>query len=81
MSRGLLGNGKSSIPMAPGFGPCWIVNSSDPEMATGYEENFVLSLYEKCNLEIARPIHYGSWCGRTEFLSYQDLILAFKSVN
>jgi SAM-dependent methyltransferase len=77
-SKELLGAGKSSIQMAPGAGPCWMLDPSNPEMAVGYEEDFVLSLYSKHNLEINYPIQYGSWCGRTEFLSYQDLILAFK---
>ncbi len=80
-SRGLLEAGKSSIQMVSGSGPCWTVNSGDPEMATGYEEDFVRSLYDKYNLEIKHPIQYGSWCGRTDFLSYQDLILAFKPVG
>jgi len=40
---------------------------------------FVRALYDKYNLEIKEPIHYGGWCGRETFLSYQDLILAFKA--
>ena len=40
---------------------------------------FVRALYDKYNLEIKEPIHYGAWCGREKFLSYQDLIFAFKA--
>jgi len=62
-------------------GPCWFHNPGKPEMAIGYEEDFVLSLYARYNLEITNPIQYGSWCGRGEFLSYQDLVLAFKRLS
>jgi ubiquinone/menaquinone biosynthesis C-methylase UbiE len=81
MSKELLRAGKSSIQMTPGFGPCWMLDPSNPEMAIGYEEDFVLSLYGKYSLEIRQPIQYGSWCGRTDFLSYQDMILAFKPMS
>jgi hypothetical protein len=55
-----------------------VADAGDPEAVTGYEEDAVLALYDKYNLEIKKPIHYGAWCGREKFLSYQDLILAFK---
>ena len=48
------------------------------ERAVCYEEPYVLSLYEKYGLNINQPIHYGSWCGRQDFLSYDDLIVARK---
>lgn len=44
-----------------------------PEVAIGYDEAYVLRLYEKHGLTPA--LHYGSWCGRNSFLSYQDLVL------
>jgi len=77
-SRKLIESGRSSIPMSLLSGPCWTHNPDAPETATGYEEAFVVSLCAKYSLEIALPIQYGSWCGRSEFLSYQDLVLAFK---
>jgi SAM-dependent methyltransferase len=49
-----------------------------PEVAIGYEEEFVFGLYEKYGLKIKYPIHYGSWCGRHNFLSLQDIIVASK---
>lgn len=81
VSKSLLRAGKSSIALAPGVEPCWVADASAPEKAVGYEEDFILSLYDKHNLEITRPTQYGSWCGRETFLSYQDLILAFKPVG
>jgi ubiquinone/menaquinone biosynthesis C-methylase UbiE len=55
-----------------------IVNENIPEAAIAYEEKFIRKLYRKCGLNI-RSIYYGSWCGRKNFLSYQDIIIAFKN--
>ncbi len=49
-----------------------------PEAAVAYDENFIRGLHQKYGLKIAEPIRYGSWCGRKNFLSYQDLIIATK---
>lgn len=49
-----------------------------PEAAVAYHEKYIRELYEKNNLQISPPIHYGSWCGRKNFLSYQDIVVAVK---
>jgi hypothetical protein len=38
-----------------------------------------MELYEKCGLQVQEPIRYGSWCGRSQALDYQDIILASKT--
>jgi ubiquinone/menaquinone biosynthesis C-methylase UbiE len=48
-----------------------------PELAIAFDEKWVRGLYEKLGLTIQRVDH-GSWCGRADYLSYQDLILATK---
>jgi len=48
-----------------------------PELAIAFDEKWVTDLYEKLGLTIQRVDH-GSWCGRADYLSYQDLILATK---
>ncbi len=60
---------------------CLTPYESFPEAAIAYQENFVLKLFEKYNLKIDSPIHYGHWCKRDQFLTYQDLIIAQKIVN
>src|SRR6266480_5683811 len=67
---------KSTINLNINLGSCWAADASDPEAVTGYEEDFVRAVYDRYNLEI-KAIHYGAWCGREKFLSYQDLIFAF----
>jgi ubiquinone/menaquinone biosynthesis C-methylase UbiE len=49
------------------------------ERAVGLPEDFVRALYEKCGLRIMEPIRYGYWCGRQQFLSKQDIIVAMKT--
>jgi SAM-dependent methyltransferase len=60
------------------FGNYRSVSQITPEDAVAYDEDYVLHLYEKYGLKIVNPIHYGSWCGRMEYLSYQDIIIAVK---
>jgi SAM-dependent methyltransferase len=48
-----------------------------PEAALAYDENFVVRLYEQAGLD-APAIHYGSWCGRKEFVEGQDVVVAYK---
>jgi len=54
------------------------VNEKIPEAAIAYNEDDIESLYERCGLKIVPPVHYGSWCGRKEFLSFQDIVVAEK---
>ncbi|MDM9384357.1 methyltransferase domain-containing protein [Chlorogloeopsis sp. ULAP01] len=53
-------------------------NSHTPEDAVAFDENIIKEIYEKHGLEIYTPIHYGAWCGRDCFVSYQDIIIATK---
>lgn len=78
-SLALMRANKSSIDLNVNGGPCWVANANDPEEVTGYTEDFVRVVYEKYRLKIKEPVYYGGWCGRETFLSYQDLILAFKA--
>lgn len=54
------------------------ISKNAPESAVAYNEYLIKKLYEKYGLTMAEPIHYGSWCGRKEYLSYQDIVLAVK---
>lgn len=69
---------KSTINFAHELGKYCVNNQRTPEAAVGYKEEFVLGIYEKYNLKIMHPVYYGSWCGRQNFLSFQDVIIALK---
>jgi ubiquinone/menaquinone biosynthesis C-methylase UbiE len=56
----------------------WTSNPNSPGESVGYEEAQLRKLYNRFGLKIF-SIFYGSWCGRNNFLSYQDIIIAGKS--
>lgn len=74
----LIRSGKSTIDFKYEYEECLTVNQKEPEAIIAYKEETATSLFETYGLKIIQPIHYGSWCGRTEFLSYQDMIIAVK---
>lgn len=48
-----------------------------PELAIAFDEGWIKGLYRERGLTITH-LDYGSWCGRKDYLSYQDLVLATK---
>ena len=48
------------------------------ETGVGFNESYITSLYEKNGLSVLQPVYFGNWCGRKDFLDYQDIILAVK---
>jgi ubiquinone/menaquinone biosynthesis C-methylase UbiE len=60
------------------FGIYRTINEAAPEEAVAYNEEYVHNLYSKFGLQIIEPVHYGSWCGRRNFLSYQDMVIASR---
>lgn len=77
----LLEQGRGIIELPHEVGPARVSSREQPELAIGFREDYIAGLYERVGLEIKSPIHYGSWCGRRNFLSCQDLIVAFKRNN
>ena len=77
-SRACIESGSSNLDFRHTHGCCRIVDSRAPEAAVAYDEAYVRSLYLAYGLDIAEPIHYGSWCGRRDFLDYQDIVIAVK---
>jgi len=53
-------------------------NQTVPEEAVAYNEEYVHNLYDKFGLHIIEPVYYGSWCGRKDSLSYQDIAIASR---
>lgn len=56
-------------------------NEKQPEDAIAFPEAFIRDLYDKCGLNLRDPLQYGSWCGRKEHLSFQDVLIADKPAN
>ena len=73
-----LRSGRSTIDFKYDFGEYRTKSKATPEAAIAYREDFVRSLYTERGLAIVEPIHCGSWPGRREYLSYQDIVVAVK---
>lgn len=74
----LINAGKSTFDFKYKFGKYRTIDINTPEDAVCYDEAFVLDLYGKYGLTIKQSFYYGSWCGRSNFLSYQDIVIASK---
>jgi len=48
-----------------------------PESAVAYEENFIMQLLDQHGL-VLRQLRYGTWSGRKDGLSYQDIMIIQK---
>lgn len=70
------GNAHHTFPFP--YGACRVHSFETPETEIAYPEQLVINLFEKYNLEVIPPIHYGSWSGRPDFLDNQDIIIAKK---
>ena len=71
-SKELIEAGKSSLALSPA-GEFWVLDPKFPETAVGLPEADFLEWSRAVGFEMKR-IAYGSWCGRTKYLSYQDII-------
>jgi SAM-dependent methyltransferase len=74
----LIEEGKSSRLMAHALPGCRVDNADVPEDAVGYPEDDARGLLLKHGLEVCEPVRFGKWCGRAEWTSYQDIVIAEK---
>ena len=70
--------GKNALPFRYGEGVWRYRYEHSPESAVAYDESYVLTLLEKHGLVLKAPISYGHWSGRTDGLSFQDILLLEK---
>lgn len=77
-SKSLIEKASSTQNFVYQLAGCVTTDPTNPEGSLAFEETEVRSLLGRCGLSIREPVHYGSWCGRKEFLSYQDVVIATK---
>jgi len=77
-SRSLIHSGSSSLNFRFVRSGCWTNDEGLPESAVAYEESDILAECQKVRLGV-ETIRYGSWCGRANYLSYQDILVAKKA--
>lgn len=76
-SEKMIKAGKSRFTLKHTFETCRIESETDPEFVVAFKQKNIQNSYEKYNLKF-KSVHYGSWCGRTDFLDFQDIIIAQK---
>jgi GT2 family glycosyltransferase/SAM-dependent methyltransferase len=77
MGAGLARNFSFSHSVCGGI--CRVLDHESPEAAVAYDEAQIRAWFDAAGLAIADPIHYGRWCGRTNAVSLQDILIATKS--
>jgi SAM-dependent methyltransferase len=76
-SQSLIKDGKSTQNLIYDLGDCITSNQEKPENATGFLEPVVASLIGDRGFSLLSK-HYGSWCGRKDFTTYQDMLVILK---
>lgn len=66
---------KNDIDFRYGSGSYRTRSESTPESAVAYSEPYFRELIDTSGLELGGDIHYGTWSGRPDGLSYQDMVL------
>ena len=74
-SQELILRGQSSLNLVPYFDDCYVADTTFPETAVGILQSAFLQWCDKSGLSARPPLHYGSWCGRENYMSYQDIAL------
>jgi SAM-dependent methyltransferase len=77
-SGALIRESASSLEFTHPIGDCLTTNPETPEEAICYRLEHVIALYQRVGLQLEPPIRYGSWCGRKDYLSYQDICIGRK---
>ena len=75
----LAGQGRSDIGFGYAHDQYSTRSDSVPESAVAYSESYVFGLLAACALEFHGPVRYGTWSGRADGLSYQDIIVVRHS--
>jgi len=76
-SKRAVGAGRSSLLFRYALDGCWTTNQQIPESAIAYDELTIKEKMEKNRFSI-QSIHHGNWSGRSDYLSYQDMVTLRK---
>jgi ubiquinone/menaquinone biosynthesis C-methylase UbiE len=73
-SRALIAGGRSTHNLIHPLVECYTSRPDTPEEVIGYDEELLLGWIAERRFKL-RGKYYGSWCGRTRFTSYQDMLV------
>jgi SAM-dependent methyltransferase len=77
-SLDLVDSGAGRMNFKYALGENRIIDNEIPDSAIAFPEKNIRDLYAANRLEIIEPVYYGDWCGRKNFLSFQDIVIAVK---
>jgi len=77
-SEQLIKEEKSVFSFKNDHGIYRVQNAEVPEDAIAYQEDYLRNLFSKNSIRIKEPVHFGAWCGRSNYLSFQDIVIAEK---
>jgi ubiquinone/menaquinone biosynthesis C-methylase UbiE len=77
-SQKLIEQGSSTQNFVYQLEGCVTADANNPEASLAFHESYLRALFASSDLSIREPIHRGAWCGRKEFMSYQDIVIATK---
>jgi SAM-dependent methyltransferase len=78
-SEDMIAAGRSTQMFRFQVDECLTIDADNPEAAIAYREEAFLRLLARYNMTLHGPVRYGSWCGRSAFLSYQDILVAVRN--
>jgi SAM-dependent methyltransferase len=76
-SERLIDSGQAHMPLRAAGDGFRMLDAGNPEADVGLDEAQIQDVFGAAGLEI-QAIRYGSWCGRTDGFTYQDLVVARK---
>jgi SAM-dependent methyltransferase len=74
-STALIDSGQSSLALTHDMGGYNVLDPQFPETAVGLPQVDLECWYRQAGLTLTPPVHFGSWCGRQHYVSYQDILI------
>ena len=77
-SERLVDEGRATLRLKYHVGKCRVEDKNSVADSVAHRETDMRALYERFGFDIKGEIHYGFWCGRESYTSYEDFIVAVK---
>ena len=74
----LVQQGRAEVKLACRQGAYVTVDARSPRAAVGFAEDWIRQAHSRHRVPLEEPIHWGSWPGRSRFLSSQDVVIGRK---
>lgn len=76
-SSSLMEKGKTHLKFIYKLNECYTADRETPENAIAFDEDLMMKWILQTHFSL-RAKHYGYWCGRSRYASYQDIVVIVK---